>query len=115
MQHPDFKHRTMPDRGEYEDFNKIDFYTSIIDKTESIQTLNDMIRMQFEPDGQVMHGDEVNLNLLKQVDQHLADIEAITAWMLNTFDVVPATRGELAEDGADDEIDADKTVADLID
>lgn len=90
MQHPNLKHRAMPDGGEYEDFSKIDFYSSIADKIENIQTLSDVIRQQFEPDSQVLLGDEINLNLLKQIDQNLAEIEAISVSFMNRFDFVKA-------------------------
>ena len=102
MQHPNFQHRAMPAGGELAEFNNIDFYSSIVSKIEDIHSLNDILRQQFEPDSGVVIGDEVKLNLLDQIGNHLADLEVVAEWVVNNFQIIP----NASEDGAAGDPDA---------
>lgn len=88
----------MPAGGELSEFNNIDFYSSVAGKIEDIRALSDIMRAQFEPNSDVVIGDEVNLNLLRQIDQHLSDLDAIAEWIVDNFEIVSDDGdGEAAE------------------
>ncbi|ANE54425.1 hypothetical protein [Methylomonas sp. DH-1] len=89
MQQPNFNHRVMPAGGELAEFNNLDFYSTVAGKIEDIRALTDIMRTQFEPGGDVVIGDEVNLNLLKQIDQHLCDLDSMAEWVVDNFEIVP--------------------------
>jgi|GEM_PF-6205732 len=98
MQLPNFSHRVMQSGGELAEFNNIDFYSAVAGKIEDIRALSDIMRAQFEPNSDVVIGDEVNLNLLHQIDQHLADLDAVAEWVADNFEITP--------DGGNDEGEA---------
>ncbi|OAI24555.1 hypothetical protein A1356_15445 [Methylomonas koyamae] len=79
----------MPAGGELAEFNNVDFYSTVASKIEDIRALIDLTRTQFEPNSGVVLGDEVNLNLLRQIDQHLADLDAVAEWVVDNFEIVP--------------------------
>ncbi|WGS85019.1 hypothetical protein [Methylomonas sp. UP202] len=98
MQQPNFTHRVMPAGGELDEFNNVDLYSAVAGKIEDIRALSDMMRTQFEPNSGVVLGDEVNLNLLRQIDQHLSDLDAVAEWIVDNFEIVPDDGdGEAAE------------------
>lgn len=101
MQYPNFRHRAMPAGGELAEFNNIDFYSTVAGKIEDIHALSDVIRSQFEPNSDVVIGDEVNLNLLRQIDHHLADLEAVAEWVVNNFEILPIAANDEASESSD--------------
>lgn len=89
MQIPNFQHRLLPSGGEPAEFNNIDLYSAIVGKIEDIHALNDIIRSQFEHESGVVISPETNLNLLNQIQNHLADLETVAEWLVNNFHIQP--------------------------
>lgn len=99
MQHPNLSHRIMPAGGELADFSGIDFYSTVVGKIEDIRALSDIMRTQYDPGSDVVIGDEVNLNLMRQIDQHLSDLDAMAEWIVNNFKIVPEDESEATVGG----------------
>lgn len=89
MNHPDFKHRAMPDGGTYEEFSEIDLFTFVDGRINHVQDAIDLISQQFRPDnmGPTM-SDSSNLNSLEQIKLDVLDLRVMFEWFLRNHEIV---------------------------
>lgn len=100
MKHPDFKHRAMPDGGDYEEYSEADLLIFVDNSIEHIQDMIDLMSQQYQPNQEdiVLIPDATNLSTLKQLTLSVLDLQVMVEWFLNKPEVehqpVPAKKNK---------------------
>jgi hypothetical protein len=108
MKHPDFKHRAIPDGGDYENYSEVDLFAFVDGQINHIQDSIELMGRQYQPDNAgLMMSDSTNLNTLKQINISVLDLRVMFEWFLQNHEIVrteahhPEDYEEELEPGAD--------------
>ncbi|EIC30561.1 MULTISPECIES: hypothetical protein [Methylomicrobium] len=86
--YPDFKHRAMPDGGDYADFLPFDLFAYVSDKTavitDELYTVIDQFKFPDDP----RRLDESNINTLESARHNVLDVLTMVEWFLANFEMV---------------------------
>jgi hypothetical protein len=85
--YPDFKHRAMPDGGDYADFLPVDLLAYVSDKTavitDELYTVIDQFKFPDDP----RRLDQSNINTLESARNNVLDVLTMVEWFLSNFEM----------------------------
>lgn len=88
MKHPDFKHRSMPDGGDYSEFLPIDLLAVLSSKIDVIVDEINLVGDEFNIPANERRSDQTNANVLDEARNNVLDLRVMFEWFLANHEIV---------------------------